>query len=103
MDASMDVEPQAVEGAVQVFFVFALFMLCLGFVLLVLIRLLEVKDVPRGVRCLNCAGPLFPLLDSNHSYHGEAACLKCGHLHEGVPWPRRRPVPPSVAKPPQTT
>lgn len=80
-----------VVDVVQAFFVVALLVLALCLMVLVLIRLARVEEAPSGVRCLNCAGPLFPLLDSSHDYRGEAACLRCGRLHEGVPWPRRRP------------
>lgn len=37
-----------------------------------------------GPRCLQCDGPLLPLLDGNHAFLGEAACLNCGRLHEGL-------------------
>jgi hypothetical protein len=96
MDASIDVAPADASALLQLVFVVALFVLAVGFILLVLLRLIQVREVPRGIRCLNCAGPLLPLLDASRRYHGEAACTRCGHLHEGVPWPRRKPAAPSA-------
>lgn len=40
-----------------------------------------------GPRCDQCDAALIPLLDASRAYHGEAACSRCGTLHEGVPWP----------------
>jgi len=63
--------------------------------------------VVHGPRCLDCAAALVPLLDASRVYHGEAACDRCGALHEGVPWPKegvwqidvraRRPEPHTLA------
>jgi len=40
-----------------------------------------------GPRCDRCDSALIPLLDASRTYHGEAACGRCGAYHEGVPWP----------------
>jgi hypothetical protein len=59
----------------------------LYFVFLFSVAVTRRAAVQAGPRCERCEASLVPLLDASRRYHGEAACSRCGTLHEGVPWP----------------
>jgi hypothetical protein len=59
----------------------------LYFVFLLTVAATHRRSRAPGPRCEQCDAALIPLLDASRTYHGEAACSRCGTYHEGVPWP----------------
>ncbi|MBI2078949.1 MAG: hypothetical protein HYT80_11365 [Euryarchaeota archaeon] len=55
-----------------------------AFTALIIGRIRRRGRADEGPRCLQCEGPLVPLLDGSHRFLGEAACADCGRLHEGL-------------------
>jgi hypothetical protein len=73
--------------AVDVLIGLALVGAMLYFLFLLTVAAAHRRVAPPGPHCEQCDAALIPLLDASRAYHGEAACSRCGTLHEGVPWP----------------
>lgn len=77
------------------FFVVAA-VLVFAFTFLVAIAL-QTRPRPGGAPCcIRCRGPLVPLRVAGGGYLGEAACSRCGALHQNVWWP---PIPLAPVRP----